>query len=330
MSPSYAKGPRGTNRSSLILAPFLQGPGLPLADVLSEEQVDAAMRAEGVGFGQSARAVYTPAITLWAFLSQVLHAGELRSCTAAVARVGVLWAALGRQPCSSDTGEYCRARAKLPEAVIRRLAVDVGHQLEARIPADWLWFGRHVKIADGTMLSMPDTSANQRAYPQSTAQKPGLGFSILRMVVLLSLATAALCGMAVAPFAGKETGETSLRCKSPEMVRKEIWAHWLTYNLVRKTIAQAALAKGKQPRHLSFAGARQTIAASWDWLSRTPHVLGVLADVQFTAIASHAVGNRPDRVEPRAIKRRPKPHRLLQKPRGEARAELLRSRGQRR
>ena len=110
------------------------------------------------------------------------------------------------------------------------------------------------------------------------------------------------------------------------MVRKEIWAHWLAYNLIRKTIAQAALAKGKLPRTISFAGARQTIVASWDLLSRSPHALDALAGVQFRAIASHQVANRPDRVEPRAVKRRPKPQRLLNKPRAEARAELLRSR----
>jgi len=121
-------------------------------------------------------------------------------------------------------------------------------------------------------------------------------------------------------------GMEPLRCQSPEMVRKEIRAHWLAYNLIRKTIAQAALAEGKLPRTISFAGARQTIAASWDLLSRTPHALHALAGVQFRAIASHQVADRPDRVEPRAVKRRPKPQRLLKKPRAEARAELLRSR----
>jgi len=108
-----------------------------------------------------------------------------------------------------------------------------------------------------------------------------------------------------------------LRCKSPEMVGKEIGAHWLAYNLIRKTIAQAALIEGKLPRAISFAAARQTIAASWDLLSRTPHALGALAGVQWTAIASHPVGHRPDRVEPRAVKRRPKPQRLLTQPRAE-------------
>ena len=122
-----------------------------------------------------------------------------------------------------------------------------------------------------------------------------------------------------------------LRCKTPEMVRKEIWTALLGYNLIRKSIAQAAFVHGKLPRQIGFAGARQAIAASWDRLSgASPSLIRTLASVQFRAIASHNVGDRPDRVEPRAIKRRPKQHRLLTKPREEARKELLAAGGKRR
>ena len=470
MSLWYQTRQEATNRNSLWLHPFLQAPGLPFAGVLSEQEVEEAFAVEGVEFGQLDGSVYTPALTLWGFLSQVLHTDELRSCSAAVSRIIVLLVAMGRDPCSSDTGAYCRARAKLPEVVLRRLAVQVGQRLESQVPADWLWHGRHVKLADGTTLTMPDTPANQAAYPQNTAQQPGLGFPIVRMVVLLSLATGLLCDMALGPYAGKETGENALlrslwdamkpgdilladrlycsycllalalqrnvdcvvrlhqrrradfrrgqcvargdrlvewrrpqrpewmdqetyatipptlrlrqilvevqepgfrveklvvvttlldaeryptqavaelyhyrwnaeldlralkqslamdhlRCKSPAMVHKEIWTAWLAYNLIRKSIAQAALVHGKLPRQISFAGARQAIVASWDRLTDAPACeIQTLAAVQFEAIASHRVGNRPGRVEPRAIKRRPKPHKLLTKPRREAREELL-------
>jgi len=115
-----------------------------------------------------------------------------------------------------------------------------------------------------------------------------------------------------------------LRCKSPEMVRKELWTCWLAYNLIRKTIAQAAQVATMLPRQISFAGARQTLAASWDRLSTAgPATVPTWAAAQLAAIASREVGNRPNRVEPRAIKRRPKPHRLLKIPRREARKELL-------
>ena len=189
---------------------FCRPTGLPFRDVLPEEEIDAAFVAENACFGEDEDDIYTPALTLWAWLSQVMHAGKLRSCVAAVARISVLCVVLGRQPPSPDTGTYCRARAKLPERVLRRLVYAVGDGLESRVPADWLWLGRHVKIGDGTTLLTPDTDANQEAWPQARTQKPGLGFPILRMVVLLSLATAALCGLAIGPYKGKETGEPAL------------------------------------------------------------------------------------------------------------------------
>jgi len=114
-----------------------------------------------------------------------------------------------------------------------------------------------------------------------------------------------------------------LRGRTPEMVRREIRVHRLAYNLIRKTIAQAALTHEKLPRQLSFAAALDAVVASWDHatLAMTP-VLTALAEAQFRLIAWHEVGDRPDRVEPRAVKRRPKPHRLLRQPRAQARAKL--------
>src|SRR5262249_43360575 len=68
----------------------------------------------------------------------------------------------------------------------------------------------HVQLIDGTTVTLPDTEENQQAYPQPDSQKPGLGFPMIRLVVLLSLATAALLDMAFGPYQGKETGETAL------------------------------------------------------------------------------------------------------------------------
>ena len=115
-----------------------------------------------------------------------------------------------------------------------------------------------------------------------------------------------------------------LRCKTPEMVHREVWTHLLAYNLIRRTILQSAQASGLSPRELSFTAAMQAIAASWAIAalddSRT---LTLLVDAHLANLAGHRVGHRPGRVEPRAVKRRPKPHRLLTKPRAEARAGLL-------
>jgi len=207
MSSSYPSGHAFARSFQLLRRAFLQAEGLPFSDVLSEEAIQTAFHAENADFARHQGDIYTPGLTLWAWLSQTLHAGALRSCVAAVARVGVLCATLNREPPSPDTGAYCRARAKLPARVLERLVYDVADGLESRAPADWLWQGRHVKIGDGTTLLAQDTPANRRAWPQARTQKPGVGFPILRMVVLLSLATAALCGLAMGPYKGKQTGE---------------------------------------------------------------------------------------------------------------------------
>ena len=119
-------------------------------------------------------------------------------------------------------------------------------------------------------------------------------------------------------------GMDVLRCKTAEMVRKEIWTCLLAYNLIRQTMLQAALAANRSPRELSFTAALQKIAASWLTLPLSDEAtLVVLVTAHLKHIGTHRVGHRPNRVEPRAVKRRPKPHKLLTKPRAEARAELL-------
>ena len=115
-----------------------------------------------------------------------------------------------------------------------------------------------------------------------------------------------------------------LRCKTPAMVRREVWTHLLAYNMIRRCILQSAQAAGCSPRELSFTAAMQAIAASWIVAVLSDRsIFGVLVNAHLTNMAGHHVGNRPDRVEPRAVKRRPKSHRLLTKPRAEARLELL-------
>ena len=489
---------------------FSQDDGLPFSDMLSEETINRVAAEAGVAppppplppppppspspAPESAKSntksddksdemIYTPAVTLWAWLSQVLHIGPQRSCVAAVARVGVLCAALGRPLPSPDTGAYCRARQRLPLVLIQRLTYHVAEQAEAQVPETWLWKGRHVHLVDGTTATTPDTPSLQATFPQSNSQKPGLGQPIIRLVVLMSLATAMVTGMAMGPYAGKETGETALfrqllerlkpgdvvladrffcsyflvailralgvdvvtrlhqrrradfrrgrklghgdhvvtwrrpacpdwmeqttyesipetievrevfvhvhqpgfrveslivvtslldaetytrddiaelyhqrwlveldinslkttlgmdvlTCKSPALVEKEIWTCLLAYNLIRLTMLQAALKAKVSPRQLSFAAAMENIAASYevrvvlagklaDLPGEHTNFLVAMATLLTTAllraIASHRVGNRPGRVEPRAVKRRPKPHKLLTVPRAEARAKI--------
>jgi putative transposase len=115
-----------------------------------------------------------------------------------------------------------------------------------------------------------------------------------------------------------------LRCQTPEMVRKEIWAHLLAYNLVRKVMAQAAALKGWTPRQVSFAGAMQTLNEFRTLLlTVTDSAAEALLRQILEAIGSHRVGQRPNRVEPRKVKRRPKGYSRMLRPRAEERAELL-------
>jgi hypothetical protein len=119
-------------------------------------------------------------------------------------------------------------------------------------------------------------------------------------------------------------GMEVLRGKTPEMLRREIWAHLLAYNLVRQVIAQAARERDVSPRRISFAGAQQTLDAfrvalqfggGESWVRKVEALLW--------AIGGHPVGGRLGRCEPREVKRRPKSYRRLTRPRATRRAELL-------
>jgi putative transposase len=457
-------------RFRLVLSSVLQASGLPFSDTLTEEEIEEVFDEEESWFAQEDGDVFTPPLTLWGFLSQVLHKDEQRSCLAAVSRIIVLLAALGREPCANNSGGYCKARAKVPEKVIRRLTTRVADGCEKQVPEDWLWKGRHVKLADGTTVSMPDTEENQEEYPQQASQDEGLGFPVARMVLLLSLATAMVCEMAIGPYSGKETGELALmrqlldqldagdilltdkyfcsyfmialllerdidfvarlhharkkdayhtkrlgnkdyliewqrpqkpawmdqemydrmpasltlrqvevkvtqpgfrveslvivttlsdaetysrddiaelyhrrwlaeldiraikcnlgmdvlRCKTPEMVRKEIWTCLLAYNLIRRTMLQAAMAADLSPRQLSFSNGMQTMAASWVVLPALDNTrIALVITKQLASLTNPLVGKRPNRIEPRAVKRRPKPMRLLNMTRDAAREKLL-------
>jgi hypothetical protein len=118
-----------------------------------------------------------------------------------------------------------------------------------------------------------------------------------------------------------------LRCKSAQMVQKEVGAFFLAYNLIRAAMAQAAACAKLLPRQLSFCGAKRMINSFMDLL-RGRAARGLIQMFAYLrgAIAVLLLPHRPNRVEPRAVKRRPKPHRLLTELRHVARAKLLRSR----
>src|SRR5207302_10446188 len=124
----------------------------------------------------------------------------------------------GLPTCSEKTGTYGDARKRLPVAVVPRLVHETARRAEAEAPEARLWKGRRVYLVDGTTVSMPDTPANQAAFPQSRTQKRGLGFPTARLVVLISLWTpASPARWRWAPTRGRRPARRrcSGRCSTP-------------------------------------------------------------------------------------------------------------------
>ena len=116
-----------------------------------------------------------------------------------------------------------------------------------------------------------------------------------------------------------------LRGRTPDMVRKEIYVHLLSYNLIRTVMAQAAHQAKVPPRQLSFKGTVQLLNAFREKLLSAPGAAQRqrLYREMLKAIARHRIGQRPGRSEPRAVKRRPKAYPKLTQPRAQAREKLV-------
>jgi hypothetical protein len=335
----------------LLKRQFLQESELPFSDVLSEQIVAKPIRDNQVDWLDR---IYSPLVTLWVFLTQVLSADH--SCRAAVARLIAHRVSRREPPCSAKTGAYCQARKRLPEGFFSEVARQVGCTLESEVKPEWLWKGRRVYVYDGSTVSMPDTPATQREYPQNVAQKPGIGFPIARIAAIFSLATGAVMDLGICRYAGNGQSELGmlgslwsifrpgdllladrlmcswaemvmlkqrgvdcvcrfslhrsadfrcdfLRCKSPALVRKELWTHVLTYNLIRTIIAQAEAKHALEPRSISFKGTLQTLEAIQPVIAlqgeHDAEFRQRLYEQLLDAVATHRVAQRPDRFEPR-------------------------------
>src|SRR5262245_40553760 len=189
---------------STLRRQFLQDGDLPFTDVLTEEVIAQALAAVTGWLDR----IFSPLVTLWVFLGQVLSADH--SCRAAVARLLAHRLARGQGWCSPRTGAYCQARRRLPESFFADVACSVGRRLDDQAERRWLWQGRRVYLFDGTTVTMPDTPEHQAAYPQVDNQKPGLGFPIARLGALTSLACGAVVNLGFCRYAGKGPGEVRL------------------------------------------------------------------------------------------------------------------------
>lgn len=359
----------------------------------------------------------------------------------------------------------------MPEELPTTLARETGQRLHERSPKDHLLGGRPIKAFDGSTVTMPDTKANQKAFPQHPRQKPGAGFPIARIGVLFSLVSGAVLQWGLRRYKGKAQSELAmlsqmlgglspgdivladrylcaycmfamflgqnvdlvarlhqsrradfrrgrrlgkddhlvewskpvrcppwmskadfallpeamtlrevrvrivrpgfrtkslvvvtslldaelypaaelaeayrlrwqaelnlrslkqvmqmdhLRTKTPKRVRTEIAMHLLAYNLIRTVMAQAAQRCGCSSREISFKTTVQMlIAFQPNFLKAKKCELSRIYEVMLSAIAEHRVGDRPNRFEPRAVKKRPKNYPRLKEPRAVAKHKLL-------
>lgn len=182
---------------------FFQFNALPFKGLLPDSLINAIHQS-----GDVRSTVFTPLVTLRAFLFQVLS--STGACKEAVAHVLVERIGLDYHANSMNTGPYCKSRLRLKLAHLKAAVTFSGKILHQQASGSWLWNGFRVLLVDGTTLLMPDTNDNQKTFPQQSAQKQGLGFPIVRLVGLISLTTGACIDYAIGPFQGKRTGETSL------------------------------------------------------------------------------------------------------------------------
>jgi hypothetical protein len=201
----YSNQGRFQQQVRFLRRQFLQDGELPFTNVLSEEVVSQSLATIGSSWLDR---IYTPLVTLWVFLGQVLSADH--SCRAAVARLIAHLISRGESPCSAETGAYCQARKRLPEEFFSSVARQTGRALEKGVDPNWLWKRRRVYAFDGSTVSMPDTPENQQAYPQPIVQKPGLGFPLARIAAVFSLACGAVLDVGICRYAGKGQSELGM------------------------------------------------------------------------------------------------------------------------
>jgi Transposase DDE domain len=175
-----------------------------------------APKKEGPG---SRERLFSPLVTFWAFLSQVLSPNS--ACREAVRKVQAWLTLHAPLEMSAHTSAYCQARQRLSEQVLLDIHVHLAERMEANAPSESHWLSREVKIVDGTCLSMPDTAENQAAYPQPSNQKTGCGFPMMKLVGLFSLKSGALLHFA----------RGTLRMHESQLFR-QLWAHLSQGNIV--------------------------------------------------------------------------------------------------
>ena len=145
----------------------------------------------GADEGDNSRArIFTLRLTCECFVWQMLK--PRTPCREVVRQVQALACLQGKGPVDENSSAYIQARQRLPRECLERILAATAAAAERRAPPGPGLQGRPVKVVDGSSVQLPDTRANQKAYPQPSGQKPGCGFPVLKLVVLFSLASGAL------------------------------------------------------------------------------------------------------------------------------------------
>jgi len=178
--------------------------------------VDSTLTELGVHYKEC---IYTPFVTLYAFLSQVLN--DDSSCRRAVVEVSQIRKARKKKSCSTATGGLCRAKQRLPIELLQNLVRGIADRLAVHEKDPW----RHgrVLVVDGTGFSMPDTEANGKEFvrhganthkkgkgKKSPVNRASVAFPVGRLVGIFSLATGCIVDLGISTWAGKGSGESSL------------------------------------------------------------------------------------------------------------------------
>src|SRR3990167_4814694 len=179
--------------------------GVPFKSILSEQNIKKEI--EKIDYRPRYN-YYTPEMTLWLMLSQVLG-NETQDKS--VSRLIAHYADTNQEIPSSNTSAFSQARSKLPENLLSDLARDASKQMEENEEMEKFTFlGHPIKFMDGTTVSMPDTAENQGTYPQPATQKVGVGFPLARLVTITSFSSGMVLDLAIGPYSGKGTGEHAL------------------------------------------------------------------------------------------------------------------------
>jgi hypothetical protein len=165
-----------------------------LAEHLAQLIPTHLLASEEEGLNSRER-VYSLRLTFECFLWQLLNPAT--ACREVVRQVQALCRLQGQAPPDDNTSAYVQARHRLPPERFERVLEATAAAADQRAGAVGHLAGRPVKIVDGSTVQLPDTPANQKAYPQPSTQKAGCGFPVMRLVVLFSLASGALLNVAM-------------------------------------------------------------------------------------------------------------------------------------